>query len=66
VKDLGIHLLLFLPVAVAIVVMGTLYAEPDDAKAFGSLPRRFAWFVGGCAVVGAVLLAVEHLFASVS
>jgi len=57
------HLLLFAAVAFAIALMGSFYAEPDDARALRSLPRRYALFLFGCALVVLVLLGAERLFA---
>lgn len=65
-NDLGVHLGLFLFVGLAIVVAGAFYSEADDAAAFKLLPRRLAWFIGGCAILAAVLLALEHTVARVS
>jgi flagellar motor component MotA len=60
-----IQLVLFLVLAAAIVVLGTFYAERDDARAFAAIPRRLVVFVGGCAAVAVVMLACVHLFAGV-
>ncbi len=65
-KDIGTHLLLFGIVGVAIVVLGAIFAEPDDREAIKSLKRRFLWFFGGCAAVALVMLALEHTVASVN
>jgi hypothetical protein len=64
VSDLFVHLLLFLGASVPIVVLGAFFAEPDDARAFASLPRRFTTFLVGCGVLALVMLALEHTFAS--
>ncbi len=59
------HVLLFLALSLAIVVMSAFYSEPEDGPALRSIPRRFAVFVGACVVVAIAMLALEHLFASV-
>jgi hypothetical protein len=64
VNDLFVHLLLFLGASVPVVVLGAFFAEPDDARAFAGLPRRFATFLVGCGVLALVMLALEHTFAS--
>jgi hypothetical protein len=64
-NDLSISIALFLVVAFAIVLMSTLYAQPDDAKALRSVPLRYAKFLLWCGgIVGAMLL-VERLFLQV-
>lgn len=64
-KDIGVHLLLFVVVGLAIVVLNAVYAEPDDGRALRSLPRRFLWFAGGCALLAAILIVLEHTLAAV-
>ena len=61
-NDLGTHVLLFLVICFAIVAASALYAEPDDAKALRSLPRRFAYLVAGCGALTGVMLLCERLF----
>lgn len=65
-NDLGVHLALFLFMSVAIVAFGVMFSEPDDAAALRSFPKRWMWFVAGCALLVAVMLVVEHTLASVS
>lgn len=65
-KDLGTHLLLFGIVGFAIVVLGAIFAEPEDGPAFKSLRKRLVWFFAGCGMVAAVMLFLEHTVASVS
>ena len=60
------HLLLFALISVVIVTVGAFYGERDDAKALASLPKRFATFVIGCAILTAIMLFCEHMFASVA
>jgi len=62
-KDLGFHVLLFLMTSAVIVTMGSFFASRSEAQAFSSLPRRYLTFVVGCALVVAVMLAVEHTLA---
>lgn len=65
-NDLGVHLALFLVVGIAVVVCGACYSETDDKAALKQVPRRLAWFVGGCAILAAVVLVIEHTVARVS
>ena len=60
------HVLYFLVLSFAIVVMSAFYSEVEDAPALRSIPRRYGVFVGACAAVAAVMLVLEHLFASPS
>jgi cell division protein FtsW (lipid II flippase) len=64
-RDLPIHLLLFAIVGFAIVACSLVFSEPDDGKALKHLPRRLFWFFAGCGILAAILLFVEHVFASV-
>lgn len=64
-KDLPVHLLLFVLAGAIIVVVGAMYAEPDDARMVRTLPRRLLTFFLGCAAVVVVMLVCEHTFASV-
>ena len=64
--DLAVHLLLFGVIALAIVTLGAFFAEPDDAKALKSVPRRLLTFVVGCAILVAIMLVCEHTFAALS
>jgi hypothetical protein len=61
--DLLVHTLLFLALAVPIVVMSSFYSEGEDEPAFRGMPRRYAVFVGSCALVAGILLLVERIFA---
>jgi len=65
VSDLVSHVLHLLPLLGGIVVMSAFYADPEDASAFRTVPRRFLVYVGACAAVAAVMLLCEALFASV-
>lgn len=64
--SLGAHIAFFLLLSFAIVVMSAFYSEVEDAPALRSIPRRYGVFVGACAAVAAVMLVLEHLFASPS
>jgi hypothetical protein len=64
-NDIGIHLLLFTLIAAAIVTCGAFFGETDDGKALRSVPRRILWFFGGCAVLVAIVLLIEHTVARV-
>lgn len=59
------HLGFFLVLALAIVVLSAFYAEAEDPPALRSVPRRYAVFVGACALVALGMLALEALFTSV-
>jgi hypothetical protein len=65
VNDLGLHLLLFAIVGIAIVAMGSFFGDVDDGPALSNIPRRLLVFFGGCGVVALVLLAIEHTVAAV-
>jgi hypothetical protein len=65
VTDLLPHVLFFLALSAAIVIMAAFYAEPEDGPALRSIPRRYVVFVLSCAGVALVMLVLEHLFASV-
>jgi hypothetical protein len=60
--NLVLHLLFFLVLSLAIVVMSAFYSEPEDGPALASVPRRTLVFVGACAGVAAVMLVLEALF----
>jgi hypothetical protein len=64
VKDLPIHLVLFVLVSSVIVLMGSFYSEAEDGKALRSFPRRLAVFLFGCAVLVGIMLICEHTFAA--
>ncbi len=63
--SLAIHMALFLCVALAIVGLSTFYSEAEDSHAFAALPKRLLHFIGGCALLAAVILVCEHVFGSV-
>ncbi len=62
-NDLGTHLALFALIGIAIVVVSTFYAEPDERKAWRSLPRRLAVFFVGCGLLALVVVACGEIFA---
>lgn len=62
---LAVHVSLFLVIAFAIVLLSALFAEPEDGPALRAVPRRFCIFVLGCSILAAILLALEHTFASI-
>ena len=64
-KDLPIHLLLFLFSGTVIVVISCMFSEPSDEQARRSFPRRWLHFFGGCLLVTVVMVACEHFFASI-
>ena len=64
-KDYGTHLALFAIVGTAIVVLNAVFAEPDEARALRSLPKRLLWFFAGCGILVAIVLVLEHTLASV-
>ena len=65
-NDLWTHIALFAAISLVIVALGAFYSESTDAGALKSIPRRFAAFLLGCAVLAAIMLLLEHTLASVS
>ncbi len=65
-NDSVVHILLFLLLSAVIVLMGAFYAEPDDARALRSYPRRLLVYLVGCGVLAGILLVAEYTVASVS
>lgn len=64
-NDMGTHILLLFVIGLAIAGIGSFYAEPDDAKALRSLPKRLVVFLIGCTVVAGLMLLAEHTLARV-
>lgn len=64
-NDLLFHLGLFLAAGTVVVVISTMFSEPDDATALKTLPRRLVVFFSGCAFVAVVMLVAEHTVASI-
>jgi len=61
--SLPAHIFFFLVLSLAIVVMSAFYSEAEDAPALRSISRRFAVFVGACALVAVIMLVLGMLFA---
>jgi hypothetical protein len=59
------HIGFFLALSLVIVVMSAFYSEVEDGPALRGVLRRFLVFVGACAAVAGVMLALEALFVSV-
>jgi len=64
-KDVWVHTGLFLVVSAVFIVIAAFYSEAEDGPALRSVPRRYAVFVGACAIVAAAMLVLEHLFVAV-
>lgn len=60
-----IHIVLFMIATLAIVGLGACHADAEDGPALRHFPRRLLMFVAGCAVLSAIMLALEHTVASV-
>ena len=65
-NDLPFHLLLFAIVGFVITGLNAVFADPDDARALRSLPRRFLWFFGGCGILAVLILLAERFLARTS
>lgn len=65
-KDFPVHLLLFAIVGIVITGLNAVFAEPDDARALRSLPRRFLWLFGGCGLLAVLILLAERFLAKTS
>jgi len=65
-KDWPTHLLLFIVVGIVICGLNAVFADPTDASAARSLPRRCLWFFVGSGVLAVLLLLAEHLLARTS
>ena len=63
-NELAVHVLLFLIAALAIVGLGTCYADAEDRPALRNFPRRYVMFVAGCGVLALIMLLLEHTLAS--
>ena len=64
-NDLAFHLILFAFAGSVIVLISSFFGEPDDRKAVRALPKRILVFFGGCALIAAIILVLEHTVASV-
>lgn len=64
-SEIAIHILLFLVASLAIVGLGSCYADAADGPALRNFPRRFMMFVAGCALLALIMIVLEHTIASV-
>jgi hypothetical protein len=64
VNDLLVHVALLALMSLAIVTLGSFFSNEEDAPAVGELPKRFAYFLAGCAAVAAIMFVIEHTGAS--
>ena len=64
-SEIAVHILLFLVAALAIVGLGTCYADAEDGPALRNFPRRYMMFVGGCALLALIMIVLEQTVASV-
>jgi len=65
VNDLPTHLLLFVLISAAIVLMSAFFSEHRDGAALRAFPKRLVVFIIGCGVLTAIMLVFEHTFAAV-
>lgn len=63
--NLGAHIGFFLVLSLAIVILSAFYSDVEDGPALRSIPKRYAVFVGACAMVAGAMLVLEYFFASV-
>ncbi|MEZ6003471.1 MAG: hypothetical protein R3F17_12775 [Planctomycetota bacterium] len=63
--NLLVHGGLFLLASAIIVLISCFFAESDDRRAFRIYPKRLLRFLGGCGLVVAIMLVIEHTFASI-
>jgi len=63
-SDLGVHLGLLALISLAIVTLGAFFSHREDGEAMKDIPKRFAIFLFGCAVVAAIMFVIEHTGAS--
>ena len=63
--DPAIHILLFVVISAAIVMMTAFFTDTADLTALKGLPRRLGVFLVGCAILTALMLFCEHTFATV-
>ncbi len=64
-NEIVIHILLFFVAALAIVGLGSCYADAADGPALRNFPRRFLMFIAGCALLALIMIVLEHTIASV-
>jgi fructose-specific phosphotransferase system IIC component len=65
VRDLGLHLFLFVLAGTIIVAVSVMFTEAYDDDARRVFPRRWLRFFVGCAIVVGLMLLLEHTFAAV-
>ncbi len=63
-SEIVVHILLFLVAALAIVGLGTCYADAEDGPALRNFPRRYLMFVEGGALLAVIMVVLEHTLAS--
>ena len=64
-REMLLHVVLFLIASLAIVGLGSCYADAEDGPALRSFPRRYLMFVAGCAVLALIMIVLEQTVASV-
>ncbi|HTF90416.1 MAG TPA: hypothetical protein VK843_18510 [Planctomycetota bacterium] len=65
-SEIVVHILLFLVASLAIVGLGSCYADAADGPALRNFPRRFLMFLAGCGLLAAIMILLEHTVASVN
>ncbi|MEO6710937.1 MAG: hypothetical protein ABI054_11050 [Planctomycetota bacterium] len=65
-SEILVHILLFLVASLAIVGLGSCYADADDGAALRNFPRRFVMFLAGCGLLAGIMVLLEHTVASVN
>jgi len=63
-NDLLVHLGLLALISLAIVTLGAFFIHREDKDAVRDLPKRYAYFLVGCALVALVMFVIEHTGAS--
>ena len=63
-NDLGVHLGLLVLISLAIVTLGAFFNHREDGDAVKDLPKRYAVFLIGCAIVALIMFVIEHTGAS--
>lgn len=64
-KDIYLHLFLFVLASTVIIAVTTMLAEPDDATALQVLPYRWRKFLLTSGAVAVVLILLGYTLASV-
>jgi len=65
-SEIVVHILLFLVASLAIVGLGSCYADAADGPVLRNFPRRFLMFLAGCGLLAAIMILLEHTVASVN